>query len=632
MTHHTTFSKIRLLSLGLLLTALFALHGASYALAVPTPQERVETVEVLGTATTLPTRMGAYSQPSVGSSIVVILNRGTQVQVLGFSDDLHWTQVLVPGQDSPLWVARIMLLYASGESPTTAVLRVPASAANAGSAEADVAVAQTDEAQTDEAEAGEAAANEAAPETPAPVPTATATPQPTPSVPTAFTQPARMNVRSGPGTEYSVVTSVPQGTAAEILAVGPDNAWWQVQLANLSEPAWLFRSLTTTGGDLSGIPQLSEEEIPPRPTPAPAPVVQAAAAPVAAPSGAVAPVAGGRFGYGFQIQIWGNNADIGFAVNATRNAGFNWLKFQIPWHFIEGGRRGQYDWGRLDYVINEVNSAGINIMLSIVKAPAWARSPETNFGVEGPPANNQDYADFVRTVAGRYAGRIQAIEVWNEPNLHHEWGDEPLDAGRYVDMLCRSFNAIKSVDPGIAVISAGLTPAGNNFGTIQYSRDDVEYLQEMYQRGARPCMDGVGVHPSGFGNPPSVTIQDFQQGRYTPPPSHYNHRSFYFRSTLEEYRRVMVANGDGNKLLWPTEFGWAVSSMPNPGYEYAAYITEQTQASYLVQAFEYMRSVGWVGPAFAWNLNFGITNPGEELAQFAIYGRPAYNALQNMPK
>ena len=97
-----------------------------------------------------------------------------------------------------------------------------------------------------------------------------------------------------------------------------------------------------------------------------------------------------------------------------------------------------------------------------------------------------------------------------------------------------------------------MTPAGNN-GTD--ARDDVLYLHEMYQKGAKNCMDGVGAHPSGFANPPDVTVQDFQQGRYIPPPSHFDHRSFYFRSTLESYRQVIVQNGDGNKLVWPTEFG-----------------------------------------------------------------------------
>ncbi|MEZ4555993.1 MAG: SH3 domain-containing protein [Caldilineaceae bacterium] len=42
-----------------------------------------------------------------------------------------------------------------------------------------------------------------------------------PDVPTAFTQPDRMNVRAGPGTGYPVVATVAQGTALEILALGP---------------------------------------------------------------------------------------------------------------------------------------------------------------------------------------------------------------------------------------------------------------------------------------------------------------------------------------------------------------------------------------------------------------------------
>ena len=38
-----------------------------------------------------------------------------------------------------------------------------------------------------------------------------------------------------------------------------------------------------------------------------------------------------------------------------------------------------------------------------------------------------DYADFVSVLAKRYRegspkGAIQAIEVWNEPNLSREWG------------------------------------------------------------------------------------------------------------------------------------------------------------------------------------------------------------------
>jgi hypothetical protein len=35
---------------------------------------------------------------------------------------------------------------------------------------------------------------------------------------------------------------------------------------------------------------------------------------------------------------------------------------------------------------------------------------------------------------------------------------------------------------------------------------------------------------------------------------------------------------------------------------------------------------------FLWHLNFGITNPGTELAAFGIAGRPAFDALARMAK
>ena len=101
---------------------------------------------------------------------------------------------------------------------------------------------------------------------------------------------------------------------------------------------------------------------------------------------------------------------------------------------------------------------------------------------------------------------------------------------------------------------------------------------------------------------------------------------------MERYRNVMVANGDSGKRIWPTEFGWASEGNPVPGYEYARDVTAEEQAQYLVQAYQMARSWGWVGPMFLWNLNFGITNPGTELAAFGIANRPAYSALANMPK
>ncbi len=94
----------------------------------------------------------------------------------------------------------------------------------------------------------------------------------------------------------------------------------------------------------------------------------------------------------------------------------------------------------------------------------------------------------------------------------------------------------------------------------------------------------------------------------------------------------MVANGDSGKRIWPTEFGWASTPNPHPGYEYAAQNTESEQADYIVRAYQIAKSWGWVGPMFLWNLDYNLTAPDKELAAFGIMGRPAQGALAGMAK
>ena len=58
------------------------------------------------------------------------------------------------------------------------------------------------------------------------------------------------------------------------------------------------------------------------------------------------------------------------------------------------------------------------------------------------------------------------------------------------------------------------------------------------------------------------------------------HRSFSFRSTMEEYRAA-VAAVKPNIPIWPTEFGWAVASSPgHQNYGYALDNSYQEQADW----------------------------------------------------
>jgi hypothetical protein len=361
------------------------------------------------------------------------------------------------------------------------------------------------------------------------------------------------------------------------------------------------------------------------PTATPKPAAPAAPKQPAPPAVAAVNV---PFGYGIQTDPRGNT---GANIGHINTLGFNWVKVQMAWKDVESAP-GDYSWGMWDELVNAYNANGIQILLSIPKAPDWARPFDDDKSVEGPPADPGQYAQFVATVADRYRGRVQAIEIWNEQNLWYEAGGMGrINAADYVQLLQLSYRAIKAVNPDIIVVSGALTPAGN-VGAAAV--DDIDYLNQMYANGAKGFFDALGAHPSGYNCPASGDWRSVQDPTALNFRGTFNnrHHSWCFRGTMEGYREVMVANGDGNKAIVPTEFGWAVSGNPHPGYEYAADNTPEEQAQWITEAYQLAKNWGWVGPMFLWNLDYGVTAPGTELADFGILNKPAYGALTGMPK
>ena len=201
-------------------------------------------------------------------------------------------------------------------------------------------------------------------------------------------------------------------------------------------------------------------------------------------------------------------------------------------------------------------------MASIVKAPQWARGGNPDMSVEGPPADPNTYASFVGEFAGRYCGRVQAIEVWNEQNLHYEWGNERLDAARYVRLLAAAYRAIKAACPSMIVVSGAPTPTG----ALPPGGDPRHDLPGAnVSGGAAELLRCHRRAPKRFRQPARRPRSRTGRPGTTRGPRTSADSSFYFRNTMEQYRNIMVKYGDGDKRLWPTEFGWASTGNPFPG-------------------------------------------------------------------
>jgi len=234
--------------------------------------------------------------------------------------------------------------------------------------------------------------------------------------------------------------------------------------------------------------------------------------------------------YGISAFLMGKPDTTGRDLGIVSGAGFGWIKLVVPWRSIEPGCKGCYAWDDLDRVVSAATASGVKIMARIDHPPEWARAiPAEN----GPPDNISDYTDIVTRLVARYGtgsalGNIQAVEIWNEPNLDREWGDKPISrqtAREYLDLLKDAYEGAKEADPNVTVVTAGLSPTGNNDGHAQ--PDDV-YLDWLFRDGLIGNYDVLGAHGAGYGNAPDVA--PVPQGNYT-------HPSFFFRR-VEQLRAI----------------------------------------------------------------------------------------------
>ncbi|MBW7884784.1 MAG: SH3 domain-containing protein [Caldilineaceae bacterium] len=560
-------------------------------------------------------RLNMRSEPTIGADVITRLPEGEVVTIVATSADGHWYQVETDdGLDGWLYAAYVEIA-AEGSDPAAAPDIVTLAVTPTVAPTVISLLPTATPVPVAAAQQGAAAEKSGDPDDEAAETVSALTSSDT-GTPNASTVPARMNVRSGPGTVYPVVDTVPAQTSFEIIGLNPGGDWYQVRMPDSEEPGWLYVSLTVVSGSLDGVARLEAADLPPAPEPArEQTAASTAAAAPAAP--VVAANSSTGFGYGITANMW--QGDKQGVANLVRQLGFSWVKQQIRWEYAEPAP-GAVQWQEMDDIVNTMNGNGINLMFSVVTSPPWSR-PNLG-GTGGPPEDFQLFANFVGAIAGRYCGRLQAIEVWNEQNLRREWEGFPLEPASYMDLLKRSYNAIKGSCPQMLVISGATTPAG--YSDVAF--DDIDYLRGMYQNGLKAYSDGIGIHPSGFANPPSVTYEDWAAGNYD-ALSHVNHRSFYFLSTLRASRRVMEEFGDTNKRLWPTEFGWGSTPSPFPGYEYEARIDEATQARWIVEAFNIMAGSGYVAVPMLWNLNYPRDT---EMGAFAVVGRPAFDALRQM--
>ncbi len=394
---------------------------------------------------------------------------------------------------------------------------------------------------------------------------------------------ANVNFRVGPGTGYRAMTTLPGGTP--VLAMGRNAAGTWVYARAGEQDGWLFGDLVQlSSGAMGSLPvsdALAEQTAP----------ADGGAAAVPAPVSGGAGLTG--FGYGAHVDS--------FAYpNLMHHAGMTWAKRQIR---FTRGAPGAIAAGAID----QAHANGFKIVLGIVgdKNDVLA------------PGYFEDYARFVGEVA---ALGPDAIEVWNEQNIDREWPNGGIDPGRYTQLLAQAYNAIKSANPSVAVISGAPAPTGAEgaFGTAAVWNDD-RYVRGMAAAGAAQYMDCIGAHYNEGIVSPGRTSGDPRGNYYTR----------YFWGMVNTYYNAF----GGARPVCFTELGYLSPEGYGPlsgAFSWAADTSVAEQAQWVADAVRLSRNSGRVRLVIIWNMDF--THYGEDpMAGYALVrpggGCPACDAL-----
>lgn len=315
--------------------------------------------------------------------------------------------------------------------------------------------------------------------------------------------------------------------------------------------------------------------------------------------------------------LWSSytDADRATVLDKLAAAGVGWVRLDMSWAMLQPDSGTQWSADGLAYVDHVIDMAAarhLQVLGTFWLTPGWANG---NQGERVLPTNPADYANAARVVAARWATKVRAWEVWNEPNSpDFLTGADPV---AYTTLLRAAYPAFHLGDPTTTVVSGGL----------MYNDDT--WLARAYAAGIGGSFDVLGVHPY-----PGIADE---------PPDLPDDGTIWRPAHVAAVRDVMLAHADV-RPIWFTEVGWATNSntglnLSDPASNWQRGVTAAQQADYLLRLLDwagglpYVTAVFWyaerdrVVPANATvaevhNARFGLLDT-------SLQPKPAWTALRD---
>jgi len=291
------------------------------------------------------------------------------------------------------------------------------------------------------------------------------------------------------------------------------------------------------------------------------------------------------------------------AFQRTVEAGAGLARFNVTWRSVAKAQPldpanptdPAYDFSAVDRAVSGAAAHGLDVLLTVYEAPAYAEGPNPPAGV-GPGTWKPDptaFAAFGRALALRYSGnflglpRVRYFEAWNEPNLPNfitpQWeGNHATSPGIYRDLVNSFYSAVKGVDPSNQVLAGALAPYGdppsqhNRIRPLRFAREFLCLNSKLRKSTCpvKPSFDILSHHPidlSGGPRTSAISPDDIS----TPDLGR-------LREALFAAERARTIAGSAKRHpIWVTELWWETDPPdPNP----RVFASPREQALYLEEA------------------------------------------------
>jgi len=155
-----------------------------------------------------------------------------------------------------------------------------------------------------------------------------------------------------------------------------------------------------------------------------------------------------------------------------------WILYTFYWNSIER-EKGTFDFSRYDSFVDKALQEGKKIVVVLAYASQWI-TEEFGNDIYIPGRYIPQYLNYVEALVTHYKGKIDAWNIWNEPNLNMFWKGTDQE---YIELARQAAQKIRETDPDAYIIGGS------------FSRTPRSLILKMNKEGAMENLDALSFHP-----------------------------------------------------------------------------------------------------------------------------------------